>query len=143
MTFTGTDAEQQAQRDAFNQYIEQDEYLRGRRGDYAEANGGLRPWFSTWDVRILQDYNFEVAGKPNTIQFSIDIINFGNLLNSEWGVRQINTSGADAERPIGVQLDGANSPIYTFDTNLQNTFANDLGLNSRWQIQFGLRYIFN
>jgi hypothetical protein len=143
MQFTGTDVEQAQQRTAFNRYIEQDEYLSSRRGDYAEANGGLRPWFSTWDVRLLQDYNFEAGGKTNTIQFSVDILNFGNLLSSKWGVRQINTSGAEAERPIAVSVDANNVPTYTFDTALSNTFADDLGLNSRWQIQFGLRYIFN
>jgi hypothetical protein len=38
-----------------------------------------------WDVKFMQDYNFKVSGdKTNTIQFSIDVLNIGNLLNSDW-----------------------------------------------------------
>jgi hypothetical protein len=34
-----------------------------------------------WDMKFMQDYNFKVSGnKTNTIQFSIDVLNIGNLL---------------------------------------------------------------
>ena len=36
-------------------FIAQDEYLNGRRGQYAEKYGALSPWYSHWDMRILQD----------------------------------------------------------------------------------------
>ncbi len=144
LQFSGTDAEQAAQRAAFDAYIEQDDYLSDNRGEITEANGGIRPWFSVWDIRILQDLNFNTGdGTKNTLQFSMDILNFGNLLNSDWGVRQLNTSGVEFERPVSVALDGNGEPVYTFETSRSNTFNDDLGLASRWQIQFGLRYIFN
>ncbi|HMB64670.1 MAG TPA: hypothetical protein VKN36_16435 [Eudoraea sp.] len=34
-------------------------------------------------------------------------------------------------------------PTYTFDTNLTSTFSSETGLDSRWQAQLGVRYIFN
>ncbi|MEM7548856.1 MAG: TonB-dependent receptor [Bacteroidota bacterium] len=140
----GTDAEQQLQRAALEAYISSDEYLRENRGQISEANEAIRPWFSTWDVRLLQDYNFEAGGKTNTIQFSIDILNFGNLLNSDWGVREINTSGIEFETPIGVDgFDGNGTPVFSFDPSQTNPITDDISLLSRWQIQFGLRYIFN
>ena len=73
-----------------------------------------------------------------TIQFSLDVLNIGNLISSNWGVRQfpINT------QPIGVAVDGEGNPTYAFDTSLQSSLANDFSLNSRWQVQLGLRYIF-
>jgi hypothetical protein len=38
-----------------------------------------------WDMKFMQDYNFKVSGnKTNTIQFSIDVLNIGNFLNSDW-----------------------------------------------------------
>ena len=50
---------------------------------------------------FLQDYNFDVNGKMNTIQFSLDVLNFGNLLNSSWNVKQLPRN----TRPVGVSVD--------------------------------------
>ncbi|NOQ92547.1 MAG: hypothetical protein GQ552_07515, partial [Flavobacteriaceae bacterium] len=72
-------------------------------------------------------------------QFSIDILNFGNMLNSDWGVIQ----QPNAIQPIGVSVDADTKvPTYSFDGNLTKTFGYDTSLESRWQMQFGLRYIF-
>lgn len=134
-TFTGTPAEQQTQRDAFNSFIQQDEYLSERRGQYADKYAILSPWNSRWDVRLVQDLNLG----NNQISLSMDILNLGNLLNSDWGVRQapINT------QPIGISVGpGTQVPTYSFDTSQQKTFTNEFDLQSRWQIQFGLRYSF-
>ncbi len=140
IAFSGTDAEQDAQRTAFNQYIEQDDYLSENRGAITEANGGIRPWFSSIDLRILQDIYLGIDRNHN-LQITFDFINFGNLLNSEWGVRQLNTSGIEFERPVGVNTE-TGTPVYTFDTSRSNTFNEDLTLVSRWQLQLGLRYSF-
>ncbi|TVZ14500.1 carboxypeptidase regulatory-like domain-containing protein [Maribacter sp. MAR_2009_72] len=125
---------------AFNNYIEQDDYLSGRRGQYAERYGALAPWRGRWDLKILQDYKFNVsATKTNTIQFSIDVLNIGNMISSEWGlVQQPNNI-----QPVGVSVDSdTNVPTYTFNPDLTETFGYDASLLSRWQAQFGLRYIF-
>ncbi len=127
------------QRDAFEAFIQQDEYLNARRGEYAGRNDILRPWTGRWDVKILQDFNFNVADKKNTIQFSIDILNLGNLINSDWGVVQ----DPRTTQPLGVTIDGTGNPVYSFDTTQTTTFVNNPDLISRWQMQFGLRYIFN
>lgn len=136
MTFTGG----VAQGEAFNKFIEQDDYLRDRRGQYAERYGAISPWRGKWDLKLLQDYNFKFSSaseKKNTIQFSIDILNVGNLINSDWGVVQVPTS----VQPIGVTVVG-NTPTYTFTNTQTKTFSYDASLNSRWQMQFGIRYIF-
>ncbi|WP_298321255.1 TonB-dependent receptor [uncultured Aquimarina sp.] len=137
--FSGTIAEQADQRAAFEAYIQQDEYLRERRGNYAEKYAILSPWRGRWDVKLLQDYNFQIGDKTNTIQLSIDVLNFGNLLNSDWGVIEVPVN----DQPIGVAVDASNTPTYSFDTSQTSTFANDFSLDSRWQAQVGLRYIFN
>ncbi len=137
MQFTGTPAQQTAQRNALTAYINQDKYLSKNKGGYAGKYAILSPWYSNWDLRILQDINFNAGKTKNTIQLSIDILNFGNLLNSNWGVRQLPVN----TQPIGVTVTGA-SPVYSFDTNLKSTFADDFSLLSRWQMQFGIRYIF-
>ncbi len=135
MQFTGA-----GQAEAFEAYIQQDEYLNANRGTYMDRYGALAPWRSRWDVKLLQDFNFNVAdGKQNTIQLSVDILNFGNLLNSEWGVVQQPNSLS----PISVDnIDANGVPTFTFDPSLEETFGVDASLNSRWQMQLGLRYIF-
>ena len=125
---------------AFDNYIAQDDYLSGRRGQYAERYGAQAPWRGRWDVKFLQDYEIKISeNKTNTIQFSIDVLNVGNLINSDWGlVQQPNNVS-----PIGVSVDPTTLvPSYSFNPNQTETFGYDSSLASRWQMQFGLRYIF-
>lgn len=134
-----------------NTYINQDPYLSSRRGQYAERNGLLLPFYKRLDLNFTQDFMMKVAGKTNTLRFTMDIFNFGNLLNKNWGISRITNRTAllNFKR---VETTGANAgkPVYSFPyldaTNqipLTSTFQNSTGQNSRWQIQIGLRYIFN
>ncbi len=127
------------QAEAFNAFIEQDEYLSSRRGDYAEKYGSLSPWYNTWDMRILQDIG--IPNSDNKFQLSFDILNVGNLINSSWGVRQYATTTSLAQ-VIGVSVDADAVPTYSFDSALTQTFQNDFSIASRWRLQTGLRYIF-
>ena len=105
MQFTGT-----GQAAAFESYIQQDEYLNGRRGQYVERYGALAPWRGRWDLKVLQDFNFNVAnGKENTIQISLDVLNVENLINSDWGVVQQPRN----VQPLGVSVD-ANTQVPTY-----------------------------
>ena len=81
----------QQQSDAFFAYIEQDDYLKKHKGEYAERNGALMPWINRFDVKILQDVKIEAGGMKHTLQFSCDILNAGNLLNPDWGIYQRQT----------------------------------------------------
>jgi hypothetical protein len=86
----------------------------------------------------MQDYNFKVSGnKTNTIQFSIDVLNIGNFLNSDWGVVQVPTS----VQPIGVSVDPTTKvPTYTF--NGTQTKRSITMLVCVKMASAGLRYIF-
>lgn len=138
MTFSGDDGAQSSQKSAFKTFIEQDGYLSELRGDYTERYGALSPWFGSWDLRILQDLGIN---KGNRFQISLDVLNIGNLISSSWGVRERATLTGLAQ-PISVaNVDG--SPVYSFSTDLKQTFFNDFGLDSRWQAQIGIRYIFD
>ncbi|HEX6226788.1 MAG TPA: TonB-dependent receptor, partial [Chryseolinea sp.] len=135
MAFAGNDSDQASQRSALKSFIAQDDYLNENRGNYAEKYGILSPWFSRYDLRILQDF---ILANGSKIQFSVDMLNIGNLITSSWGVRQFPSN----TQPIGVTVDPAGNPTYSFDPTLKNTFTNDFSLASRWQVQFGLRYTF-
>lgn len=128
------------QRATFKNFIKNDDYLSRRRGQYTEKYAGETPWFSQVDFRILQDLNFKAGKKTNTIQLSIDVLNIGNLLNSEWGVKKYATT-AGYFQPLTVQYN-SNNPTYNFDPTMYTTFVSSPDLQSRWQMQLGLRYIF-
>ena len=135
MTFSGP-----GQAEAFNTFIENNDYMSDNRGSYFGRYGAKAPWRSTVDIKILQDYNFKVNDtKINTIQISLDILNFGNLLNSDWGIVQEPFN----QQPVGVAVDSVtNEPVYTYNANRVDTFVVNTSLFSRWRMQVGLRYIF-
>jgi hypothetical protein len=116
-------------------FIKQDAYLKGRRGQYAERYAALAPWRAKMDVKFIQNLKLK---NNNSLEFSIDVLNFGNLLNSDWGLVQ----QPDAVQPIGVKVDASGTPTYSFNAGLKETFVYNSSLISRWQMQFGLRYSF-
>ena len=147
-------------------YIKQDSYLNKRRGEYAERNGGVNPWFTFVDARLLQDVFTNIGKNRNSLQFSLDVFNIGNLINSNWGVSQ------SVQRNSILTLDASSNGANNFDqatgrprlqftpitstrtVNLDrsvNTAVQTLnvteryntGETSRYRIQLGLRYTFN
>ncbi|MFM2117740.1 MAG: hypothetical protein RL316_930, partial [Bacteroidota bacterium] len=148
-TVNGITYSQADQRTLFERYIQQDKYLRAHRGQYAERNGAQLPWLNRLDLKILQDLFTNIKGTKNTLQFSIDIFNAGNLVDPGWGkLKTINNSrvlaitNATSLIPGGTvlpvyRLASANGDIIT------KTFRDNISTASTYSIQFGLRYLFN
>lgn len=142
---TYTEAEQ---RTAFDAYIDQDKYLRTRRGQYAQRNESVLPMLHRLDLSISQDIYIKIAGKKNTFQFRADILNFTNMINKDWGVSQRATNASVLAYS---STSGANKPIYTLATQtdpngnrylIKDTFQKNSSTSDVWQAQFTLRYIF-
>jgi len=142
----GFTPEQQAA--AFEAYISQDAYLNSRRGQYAERNGALLPWITTLDLSFAQDFFINAGGKRNTLQLRIDLFNFTNLLNNNWGV----TQSVIQTRPLsfaGVAADG--TPQFRMQTRtvdgqprlIDETFQYNTNIFNVYRFQLGLRYTFN
>ena len=89
----------------------------------------------------MQDFSFNIGSKKHTIQFSWDILNVANLINSEWGVRKVANPAATSPLEL-VRFNSAGAPVFNYKANLTETFIDDPGQFSRWQMKFGLRYIF-
>ena len=139
----------QSQSDAFFEYIAQDKYLNSRKGKYAERNGALMPWRNNIDVKFMQDFFVNVGGKRNTIQVSLDILNFANLLSKKWGLAQLYNQG-NLLIPTNVSAivpGGSIKPTYRLNpynnTMLTKTYNNTIGYLSTYSMQLGIRYIFN
>jgi len=122
-------------------YISQDKYLSQHRGEYTERNGAISRWYTQFDFKVLQDFAITTSGgKKNTLQFSFDILNAGNLFNRNWGNRYLvgNNRLVQAIYPTT----SSDTPAYTFNGGSQ-TFFTDTSLASRWRAQVGVRYIFD
>lgn len=126
--------------DALNAFIEQDSYLSKHRGEYVERHGSMLPWFAQFDFKFMQDFSLKSGEKTNTLRLSFDVLNIGNMFNSNWGVRKLPVTTT----PITVNgLDNNNVPYFSFDTNLKNSYIDDVSILSKWQLQIGVRYIFH
>jgi hypothetical protein len=156
-----------AQAAAFDAYVDGDEYLSSRRGNYTERNAGELPWLTRFDLTIAQDFFIRVGskGKKNAIQVRLDIMNFGNMLNNKWGVAYsvVTANPLSVATGNGVPgsvnnsgINAAGVPLYRLATQtfpqadgttvsalIQDRFTRSINLNNAWQAQLGLRYTFN
>ena len=149
----------------FFQYIEQDKYLRKRKGQYAERNAARLPWRNQFDFKVIQDVFMNIGRNRNTLQFTIDIFNVGNLINSDWGtlktvnassilvpVNATNTSNVNvtingtATALPAYQPGGTTRPHFRLQTDrnriVTETFRDNVSIASTYYMQFGVRYLF-
>ena len=139
----------EAQAAAFESFIRQDKYLNSRRGQYAERNGVLRPFTSTFDLKILQDFYVNIKGNRNCLQVGLDIMNLGNLINSNWGNNWSYTQGSILVLTNSPLTPGASDKVPTFRLNpyankmISESFYKTLGYSSTYRMQLSVRYIFN
>jgi hypothetical protein len=132
------------QSDAFFQFIENSPYLSKSKGQYAGRNEATLPWYDRVDFKILQDVFTNIGKHKNTIQVSLDILNFTNFLSSKWGVVKSTTVRNplifDSLDPVSVapryRLTQIGGQLVTQPLQVVNSFA------STWGMQFGVRYIF-
>ncbi|WP_161890245.1 TonB-dependent receptor [Pontibacter russatus] len=142
------------QREAFDRFVNNVDALKDSRGGYVERNSGLLPWFNRFDLRLLQDVFANVGKTRNTLQFSVDVKNFANLLSSDWGVYDELNNGSLYNYGLLRVTDVSEAGVPTFQmTTIRNTsgetllpetpFRNRFSTSSTWSMQLGLRYIFN
>jgi hypothetical protein len=136
----------QQQWDALSAFIESNEYLRDRKGDYAERNGDRLKTSHVVDLKFAQEFTFNIGKKKHTIELTADVFNFTNLLNKNWGKRYF-TSNDQVQllQQVGF-VTGTNTPTFSYNPAVGNSInqVDDVGLNSsRWQMQTGVRYTFN
>ena len=139
----------QEQADAFFKFVNQDNYLKNRKGQYAERFGGLLPWGHQFDFKFLQDVFYEKkAGRK--IQLSFDILNIANLLNSNWGVNKTQITGSYQNVPL-LKYEGVEAatgkpmfslPVKTAADYYTTSYKTILGYSSTWSMLLGLRVTF-
>lgn len=135
----------EAQRAAWAQYVQNSNYLKKRSGVYAERNGAELPWYHRLDLKLLQDVFVNIGKNKNTFQVSLDILNFANMLNKDWGIRKtlvangrpLILNGVDANGVPSFRLEQIQGQLIT------SPYQKVISTASTWGMQLGLRYIFN
>lgn len=130
---------------AFNNLIDRNPFLRANRGKILPRFGGTNPFITRLDLRFTQ--NIPVPYKGH-LEFYYDILNIPNLLNRKsgmiqsWGGNTFGTPGLVSNNNGVTNAAGKSIYIYTpgaGELSVPNGVAN---IDSRWQMQFGLRYSF-
>jgi hypothetical protein len=135
----------QEHEDVFFAFMEQDKYLKRNKGSYAEANAVRAPWVHRFDLRIARDFKIN----KNTIQLSMDVTNFGNLLNSKWGIPKNQAHANGGAILTYVSRDADNVPTFAVPTNnageflISESWTTNYSIGNTWRLQFGVRYTFN
>ena len=137
----------QADEDAFFKFMEQDKYLSKNKGKYAESYAVRAPYSHRFDLRILQDFYVKAGKTRNTLQLSVDVMNVGNIINSEWGLEH---SPAVSNNGMILRYEGRdanNVPSFSmpkvageYPTKTWDLYRN---YSQCWYMQVGLRYLFN
>ncbi|MCE1188594.1 MAG: carboxypeptidase regulatory-like domain-containing protein [Ignavibacteria bacterium] len=123
--------------DQFWAYVNNDDYLKDHKGQIMERNAAREPWVSQFDFRAAVKINTYAT---QSVELSLDILNVGNLLNSDWGwVKQVPNQADALLKYQGI--DAATKKMKVSFTNKDNPFIAD-NLLSRYQMQLGLRYNF-
>ena len=112
------------------------------KGGVAARNGSYAPWVNNVDMRVSQEFpGFLPSHKA---VFSLDFLNFGNLLNKKWG--HIDEVVFPSRRSFVnvVGLDPNGKYIYSLNTSggTADYVTKQVERESQWAIQATLRYEF-
>lgn len=132
-SFDGDVATQQA----FFDYINSSE-LAQYAGGIAPRNGDNSSWTTLLDVRFQQE--LPAFHKDHSLLVTLDIQNFGNLLNDDWG--RVERTGPDFARMVASAVIDNGQYKYLNFNNLDRIEDLELLAQSVWQVQFGIKYEF-
>jgi hypothetical protein len=137
-----TEAEQIVEQQiALESFINGSPCLREQRGRIMERNSCRNPWQNTVNVALRQSLP-AISGQ--SVQLELQVFNFLNLLNNEWGRQQFAGGNSNvnllthASQTTDAQ--GQSQGVFQFSPTTQK--YNALNLASFYQIQLGARYSF-
>ena len=130
---------------AYFAFAAQDPYLSKHAGEFAYRNAAYNPWNKRLDMRFMQDFKVKAGKTTNTIELSVDVINFMNLLDSSWGLNKSYVTNS----PLLYQgKDVATGKIVVMMRKIggqyvKTSFQDPTSVAGTYGIQIGVRYLFN
>ena len=93
------------------------------------------------DFKIAQDFTIKAGGKDHTLQLTLDVFNFTNMINKNWGRRYF--VGNNIFPLIQANRVNPTTVEYNFtDPKEPYTIVQSGTYSARWNAQFGVRYSF-
>jgi hypothetical protein len=144
VVFYGDTATDHANEQKFWDIVNGEKDLRNAAGGVVRRNGSFAPWTNSIDLRISQ----EIPGffSRNKASFSLDFLNFGNLLNKKWGrINEVGfqSAGGQARSFVDyVGLDAQGRYIYAMRPQVENLDVRQAKGESQWAIQATVKYEF-
>ncbi|HVZ77221.1 MAG TPA: carboxypeptidase regulatory-like domain-containing protein [Gemmatimonadaceae bacterium] len=129
----------QQQADALENFIKSNPCLNSQRGQIMTRNACTTPWTNLVNVAVRQSFG---AGRFQNISLEMQVFNFMNLLNKNWGHQEyVGFSGSQTlmtEKSIagGNLTNGV--PVVQFNPTFATWNANNL--SSNYQLQFQVKY---
>jgi len=71
---------------SFYDYIQRNDYLKDHQGDIAKRNGDRAGWINQIDLSFSQEIPGLFKGNKGVVR--LDVYNFTNLLNKNWGIEK-------------------------------------------------------
>lgn len=126
-------------RQAFESWIENNDYAKNHRGQYAERNSNAAPWENHFDLHIAQSF-FYLKERGSKLELTLDVTNVANLLNKNWGTVYSSAYNETILAVPSLKDDGKGNktPQYSF----LGYSPNKAPILSRWHAQVGLRLTF-
>lgn len=144
VVFYGDTATNHSNEQRFWDVVNANKGLHGSAGGVVKRNNSTAEWVNTFDVRISQ----EIPGlfKRNKATFTLDFMNFGNLLNKKWGRTEeisFQSSGGMARSFVDYAgLDSQGRYIYVVRNDVERQDLKQSKGESQWAIQATLKYEF-
>ena len=109
-------------------------------GQIAPRNAFESDWWGKIDLRFEQEFRGFREG--DRLRFIIDIDNFTNLLDDDWGIYRELTFGGSGHNAAIVESEISGGQFVFTDTNISAADQDRIFGVSVWEINFGLRYDF-
>ena len=124
---------------AYKDFLASDKYTSKHRGEYSTRNAIVAPWLNRFNVKVGQEFYFNIASRKNVLELSVDINNIGNMINSNWGVyKQLNTNVIMTYNKNNPAV-GSAEKRYVFTAPQWSSYNN---LASTWQMLFSAKWSF-
>ncbi|NVM76264.1 hypothetical protein FHW83_002059 [Duganella sp. SG902] len=144
VVFAGDTATNHANEDKFWSIVNANPALKKAAGGVVGRNTDFSPWTNTFDLRLSQ----EIPGifKGHKASFTLDIFNFGNLLNKKWGrINEVGFQAAGAQARSFVDyvgLDASGKYIYKVRDAVEALDVRQVKGESQWAVQATVKYEF-
>jgi hypothetical protein len=144
--FAGADAAARAANEArFWEFVNQYDELKKNTGRVMKRGDSFAPWTNSIDLRVSQEVPGLWAGHKGSL--TLDIFNFGNLLNKKWGrINEIGFQSAGGQARSFVDFAGIDAAtgkyVYNTRQSVESLEVRQARNESQWQIQASLKYEF-